>query len=404
MPVVALGSPQVPVSPVNWFGSLPAISDPSHMPTTIPVTSSTTLVSDPLGSSPSKGFGGMESDFDQFIASASHSYLGGTEKDLDILGDLGGLDSFSMVFNENDTLSLSETLPTSTDEAGTPALFSSNSHSSASSASINFFPSGFTTELLQSNHDSETTTSPCGCPIWAVGLVKQFFTDTPADSGSPSGTSTPTHHIHSAISRNKQAIDKIDAILKCSCYHDGYLLVMLSMVLLKVMDCYADAAQNKRPLALSTTTGNENTSGTSSNDISKYGNADNKGLGRQRAMSTQSPSSQSERRRSTYSSGSEGAKSARSSMHLVLGELHRPQRLVNQLSDLLQAEEAKSNGYETNNAQFLNYSGMGKIGSTGSSPSATSLFSDAFLKQLGIDLRRRLQKLSLEIRETLKRE
>lgn len=395
--VVTLGSPQLPVSPVNWFAPLPAASYPCQTSTTMSVASSS-KVSDPLDSSPSTGFPGLESEFEQFIASASDSYFASSKKDLNHIGDLGDLDSFSMAFIENDTFSTSG-------EADTPAPISSDPQSSVSSASSQLFPPVFTNDILQNNHDSETTSSKCGCKIWAVGLMKQFFTDSPADSPSSSGTTTPTHYIRTIISRNKQAIDKIDAILRCSCSHDGYLLVLLSMILLKVMDCYADAAKTRRSSALSTTSGSENTSGAGSSDNSNYGNTENTGSVRSRTVPTNLPLGHSDKRRSfTYVSETDATKSARSSMHLILGELHRPQRLVNQLSDMIKAEEAKSSAYEPNNAHLLNYSGLGKVGSIGVNPNPISLFSDIFLRQLGLDLRRRLQKLSLEIREALRRE
>lgn len=403
-PVVALGSPQLSLSPVNWFGSTtPAIPDMSQTPASISVAPSS-LASDSMGLSPSTGFAALEGDFNQYIASTSGSYFTGNEKDLVLMDDLGGLDSFSMIFNENETMSLAETLPTS-DEAGTPILFSSNPSSAISSSSSQFFPSGFTSETRQNNQNSNTTESQCGCSLWAVGLVKLFHAASPADFSPASGASTPTYHIQSTISRNKKAIDRIDAILQCSCTHDSYLLIMLSMILMKVMDCYADAAQNKRVNGgLGAANGNEDT-GSGSSGTRRHESTDHAGLRRPWTPSTQSPGV-SDKGKTPYGSGTEGASLARCSMHLVLGELHRPQRLVNQISGLLKAQEVRSSGHETNSSHFLDYSSLGpsKLGRNDPGPSTVSSFSDVLLRQLGLDLRRRLQKLSLEIRQALKRE
>lgn len=397
-PVVARGSPQLPLSPVHWFDSLPTISDLSQAPATISVSS---LSSGPMESSPSAEFAAMESDFGHYIAPASSSYFTENEKGMHLMGDLGGLNSFSMPFNDNDTPSLAETLPIH-DEAGTSALFPSNPPSAVSSSSGHLFPSEFFSDTIQNNHDLEENLSQCRCSSWTIGLLKLFRTASAADLSQHPGNTTLAHHIQSIISRNRQATDRIDVILQCFYPHDSYLLVMLSMILMKVMDCYADAAQTKRLMGPEFAIGNENTSSTGSSGIKEHENNYTTGLGRSWEPSTPSPSA-NDRGRESYVSAAEGAYSARCLMHLLLGELHRPQRLVNQISGLLKAEEPKSSGHETSSPQLPNYSGLG-TGSAGASPHPTYPFSDVLLRRLGLDLRRRLQRLLLEIRQALKSE
>lgn len=322
------------------------------------------------------------------------------------MGDLGGLGSFDMVYNDNDSISLAETLPTS-DEAGTPAIFSSNPQSAVSSASSHSFPSGgITNDAMQNIHEVQTTISQCGCSLWAADLVKQFFTHSPADSSPSTGTTILSHHIETVISQNKQAIDKIDAILQCSFPHDGYMLVMMSMTLLKVIDCYAGATQTKSIPGLRIATGHESTSSTSSNESRNYGNTDNTGPERLYVLSA-SPSDTNTKGNNAYVSEFEEAKSAHRSIQMILGELHRPQRLVNHLSDLLKVEEAKSSRQEASRTgQCVTYSGLGipKAVTAGANSIPTSLLSDVLLKQLELDLKGRLQSLSLEIRQALERE
>lgn len=308
------------------------------------------------------------------------------------MGDLGALDCFPpMVFTENDTTSLAETLPTS-DEADTPALFSSGPSSADSFSGSRLLPLDITGDtILDSDNDLDAAFPQCGCSSWAAGLAKLFHTGTSAGLSPSSAASTPTRRIQSAISRNKKATDRIEVILQCSFPHDTYLLVMLSMVLLRVMDNYGDAVRKNYNY---------------DREINKYhGSADDTGLGRPWAPPTQWPG-EGDKGRSACGLGSDGADSARCSVHLILGELHRPQRLVSQISGLIRAEEARSSGgHEASGSSRSWVSGTSKAGSMGGgSLSPLSPFSDVLLRQLGVDLRRRLQKLSLEVRHALRRE
>lgn len=286
------------------------------------------------------------------------------------LDDLGALNSFAMVFGGNDTLSSVENL-LDLSQATTP---------------LKVFPPGpsdFNGDVLPNIQDQETDSNPCQCFLWTVSLAKQCFTESPPDPAPSPEAASPTRRIQAVVSQNKQAIDRIDAILQCSCYHDNYLLVMLSIILLKVIDAYADAATNKRPLSRRPVNGKANS--TKNLDAGERGIHTNK-------------------TRSTYGSGTEVSKLARNSMHLILGELHRPQWLVNQLSTMLKAEAKISNGRETGTGQISVDAGPGNLSSINVHSGSGFTFSDVLLKQLGLDLRRRLQDLSLEIREALKRE
>lgn len=174
------------------------------------------------------------------------------------------------------------------------------------------------------------------------------------------------------------------------------------MTLLKVIDCYADATQNKSTLSLRIATGHGGTSSTSSNGLKNYRNTDCTGLERQGVLSASTPNPNTKGNNASVSELEE-AKSAHRS---ILGELHRPQRLVNHLSDLLKVEAAKSNGQELSRTQCLTNSGLGtpNVVTAGANSIPTSLLSDVLLKQLELDLKSRLQNLSLKIRQALERE
>lgn len=89
----------------------------------------------------------------------------------------------------------------------------------------------------------------------------------------------------------------------------------------------------------------------------------------------------------------EGDDSARMARQLVLSELHRVQRLLNQLSTKLKVQAAKS-GADTPNS----------LGGGDSDSETTLPLSGLMLDQLGVDLRKQLKALSLEIVEGLRGE
>ena len=91
----------------------------------------------------------------------------------------------------------------------------------------------------------------------------------------------------------------------------------------------------------------------------------------------------------------DGEDSARMAAQLVLSELHRVQRLVNQLSRKLKVQTAKNGGLaDTPNS----------LGYETSDSEMTLPLSAVMLDQLEMDLRKRLKALSYEIVEGLRRE
>lgn len=212
-------------------------------------------------------------------------------------------------------------------------------------------------------------TSTCGCLTQSLDLLKTFSVD-PASRTSlavsfASMTGAFTYGSSSSVlSENKQSIEAISKRLACpSCADDTFLLAVLSITILKILERYAFAAQ------------------------AQYSSANISELGIQR----ESGSANSKDNRTQSTPHIRAQKAAQ----LVLSELHRVQRLVNQLS------------------QKLRHSKDGQIRSEGPDMEPWALerdheggpstpFSSTTLGHIESDVRKGLSKLSSEIIGTLR--
>jgi hypothetical protein len=158
------------------------------------------------------------------------------------------------------------------------------------------------------------------------------------------------------ILTNQEAMTSIDSILECGCLQDSYLLAILSLVIFKILDRYAVAAEiGAAPV-------------------------DNK----ESLSSLPYPSPESIRL--PASTGREDAgrepECRMKTAQCVLNELHRVQRAVNQLSP-------KLNRYKTQRPSATTVSPFGT--------NVSSAVADPVMDQLEPELRKRLGALSLEI-------
>ena len=210
--------------------------------------------------------------------------------------------------------------------------------------------------------------SPCCCLLQALSLLKQLLrkaatvcTCTKKQGYSHTSDRLPT--IQSVIAENGQTIESINDILLCRCSQDGYLLVIISLIVFKILGWYAAAAK-EIPEAPVT--------------------EDDQSLDKAKPESSRHLSCHSEQVLHVPTTiGSHcfnGGDQRRMAAKLVLSELHRVQRLVNQLSSRLKAADGQDSGQEGN---------------------ITSPFSATMLNQLEADLCKRLQALSLEIVDVL---
>jgi hypothetical protein len=236
------------------------------------------------------------------------------------------------------------------------------------------------TQPQDTNMDDLDSSFPCPCLMRALGLLKQLF---PTSSRSCQSSGEPVEGqnlagqqqlptIKSVIADNKQTLETIGSILECPCSQDGYLLVILSLIVFKVMGWYAAAARSHTP-----------------DDSQSW-----------TACHQQQHSHSEQVQQSPAVVGSycvEGEDQSRMAAQLVLSELHRVQRLVNILSQRLKTEGARESGTDTPGSTSADGSGVSLDSQCSRFP-----FPVTMLDQAESDLRKRLRRLSAEIVEMLR--
>ena len=201
------------------------------------------------------------------------------------------------------------------------------------------------------------TESPCSCLVQALGFMKQLLPPpsnaciTWAAQGLDKATAIPT--AQAVIARNEATIEAVSTMLKCTCSQDGYLLSVMSLIIFKVLSWYAAVARKKPSLPLEPVLQNPTFVGSYCLD---------------------------------------GPDSARMAAQLVLSELHRVRRLVDQLSSKLKVQAVKKGkgGAETLEGMDLN--------NEMALPLSAILYD-----QLDNDLRKQLRALSSEMLDRLRR-
>lgn len=212
--------------------------------------------------------------------------------------------------------------------------------------------------------DKPSICSGC-CLLQAIALLKQLFTNlsagcsrSPTPSSAEDNKTLVSSHssLETIISKNKETIETVTAILNCPCSQDAYLLAIMTLIVFKVINWYST-------------------------------------LARESHTGQQPP----ERRHSISGSlddvGEEDG--GRIAGQLILSELHCVQRLVSQLSRRLKADSVRSSM-----GQLL----PDEIGSIQVADSDGWVpFSAAMLDQLEADLRKGLRTLFSEIVSMLRR-
>ncbi|KAK4870175.1 hypothetical protein LT330_005229 [Penicillium expansum] len=250
-----------------------------------------------------------------------------------------------------------------TESSGAPSLASSSVH---------------TPPIARSSavHATTTTNSPCGCVAQALDLLKTLSSAHCKSTGTdlaPSWSNVnDTGVAKSVLSENKNHIEAVNSMLSCvSCTENAFLLAIISMIGLKVLERYASAARTK---------GSGSRSGSVESDT-----------GLRSASSIISSSSTDHYMRAlgrTYNK--DGAASGCVPARLVLGELHRVQRLVNQLSTKLKGPRGNGRG--------LGQECLGRhSGVEDNDMAVATFFSSSTLAQMESDLRKNLSSLSTDI-------
>ncbi|KAL8830463.1 MAG: hypothetical protein Q9191_001425 [Dirinaria sp. TL-2023a] len=219
---------------------------------------------------------------------------------------------------------------------------------------------------VQNYQEIHPTKEPCSCLVQALGFMKQLFASSSNACTQGLDDATATSSIQAVIARNEATIEAVGSMLKCSCSHDGYLLAVMSLIIFRVLGLYAAVARKTPNLQ-----------------------------GAQACLSRQSPPTEQVPQNPTIvgSYCLDGADSARMAAQLVLNELHRVRRLVDQLSSMLKLQAAKKGtggGAETPETLDLD-------------SEMTLPLSAVMYDQLDIDLRKRLKALSWEMLDRLRR-
>ena len=225
---------------------------------------------------------------------------------------------------------------------------------------------------VYSYQESHAPEQPCTCLVQALGFMKQLFPSpsnacmTFAAQGLNEVSTVAT--IKAVIAQNETTIEAVSTMLKCSCSQDGYLLAVMSLIIFKVLGWYATVARKTPGL---------------------------QGASRSCRSHQASPFEHVLQETSSTVVGSyclKGADSPRMAAQLVLSELHRVRRLVDQLSLELKAQAAKK-GRE----------GSETLESMDMENEMALPLSAVMYEQLDIDLRRRLKALSYEMIDRLRK-
>ncbi|KAI1421561.1 hypothetical protein F5Y12DRAFT_767327 [Xylaria sp. FL1777] len=201
------------------------------------------------------------------------------------------------------------------------------------------------------------------CLEYALGLMQTLV---PINRTRESGAS-PT--IPDIIDKNKKVLAIISSMMQCSCSNDGYLLAVVSLIIFKVLSRYNMMLRNI-PLTTGCHGRHNTTLHTTSSSARCQQDVDHVMVGNHLFP---------------------GEDQDRMKAQLVLGELHRVQSLMNQLSLKLKSLAAKKRESRPCTGGHVGADEM---------PSISALVID----QVGTDLRKRLQWLSKHIIEGLNKE
>lgn len=224
----------------------------------------------------------------------------------------------------------------------------------------------FPTKEVHNYQEVRAAESPCSCLVQALGFMKQLFPlpsnacTTWATQGLDKASAIPT--IQAVITRNEATIEAVSTMLKCSCSQDGYLLSVMSLIIFKVLGWYAAVARKTSSLHCA-----------------------------QACYSPFEPALHNPTIVGSYCL--DGADSDRMAAQLVLTELHRVRRLVDQLSSKLKVQAAVKKGS----------GGLETPESTDLDNEMALPLSAVMYDQLDSDLRNRLRALSCDMLDRLRR-
>ncbi|KAB2572093.1 Monodictyphenone cluster transcription factor [Lasiodiplodia theobromae] len=217
--------------------------------------------------------------------------------------------------------------------------------------------------------------SPCCCLIRALSLFKQLFpnpsmscsrSESRGSEKEDSADQFPT--LEAVVRENERTIEAISSMLECTCSEDGYLLSIMSLIVLKVLGWYAAAARREARSDESRSLQKHHMEGLLKGPGAVVVGGSSDGEDDHRRIAAQT----------------------------VLSELHRVQRLINALSHRLKGLRQRNGGRAQ---QQQHADGAGTDGHGGAFAFPTTM-----LDQFEVDLRKRLRDLSTGIVDMLRQE
>jgi hypothetical protein len=214
------------------------------------------------------------------------------------------------------------------------------------------------------------TGQACSCLAQALGLMTQL-----SQSSSTANMmcttqglddSTAIQTVQDVLRQSKAAVDAVGTILHCPCSHDGYVLVVISLIAFKMLGLFAAVVLN--------------TPGSQDSQAS-----------RPSQTSSSEPALQDPAVEGSYRI--EGKDWARMSAQAVLSELHSVRRLTKTLSSRMQLQATRQGGEKEVEAPK---------NAALESEVRLPLLSGEIYKQLDADLNRRLKALSQRLIERLR--
>ncbi|EAW23424.1 C6 zinc finger domain protein [Aspergillus fischeri NRRL 181] len=228
-----------------------------------------------------------------------------------------------------------------------------------------------------------TTDRSCGCVTQALDLLKTLSSAQSSPASSISGASRPAlsssmttmGSAQAVLVENKRHIETVSNLLSCSsCTEDAFRLVIISMIVLKILERYASAARIQG-FGFSSGVGSveTDTGPRSANSVISSSKDQMRALNRPYTMP-----------RGDSAGGYAPAR-------LVLGELHRVQRLVDRLSPKLR-------GSMEGDARGMEHAIWGRLQvANGNDKTQSTPFCSNTLAQMESDMRNRLSSLSADI-------
>lgn len=217
--------------------------------------------------------------------------------------------------------------------------------------------------------------SASGCLIQALDLMRELSATKPSvcirstgqtDVATVSTVGTDANlSAQNVVAENQQTFETVNNMLQCPCTEDSYLLIILSMIVMKALGRYAAAARNQ------------------------FWGAGEKGDKSRASTSTHEQVGQF--------SGVGDENTGRLGAQLILGKLHTVQRLVKQLSPRLKAHgpETASEGEGDLERDIL--MGDWQVAFPSESGMTPAPLSPTVFEQIDVDLRKALSALSSEI-------